>query len=217
MAEKKVSEYLKDLDLIDDIGPEVRSRLSIRELARSQPIISAAEPVPELLLLVSGRVRVSILMESGAFVILSVERPVSILGGMEIVNRCAALSRVEALDAVVCLALSAADFAKYGEWDPGFLALLYRDLSRKLAATSRSSAMKNTAVLNRLSWYLLSEEDSRVPFTRQADLASFLGTSERHLNRELRFLESRGALETVDREIRILDRTVIEEYFPDRF
>ena len=173
-------------------GRLLQEGLESRNFIPNQRIITEGEKLGQVFLLYSGVVRVSLITSQGESVLLSIERPPSILGAMEMLQGTPSISSVEAVSAVKCLSMSEEVFHRYGNNDLQFLSLLAKDLSGKLLKTSDLSARKNTPVRNRVAWYLLQSFDNGEVQPSKNDMASFLGTTERHLNRQLKFFKDSG-------------------------
>ncbi|AEV29694.1 cAMP-binding protein [Sphaerochaeta pleomorpha str. Grapes] len=173
-------------------GRLLQERLKSRHFLPNQRIITEGEKLGQVFLLCSGIVRVSLITSQGESVVLSIERPPSVLGAMEMLQGNLSLSSVEAVSEVTCLSMSEEAFHRYGNNDLQFLSLLAKDLSGKLLKTSDLSARKNTPVRNRVAWYLLHSFDNGEVQLNKNDMASFLGTTERHLNRQLKFFKDSG-------------------------
>jgi CRP-like cAMP-binding protein len=193
----------------------VHSHFRIKEFGPGQVIIPMGRPLRAIYLLVKGKVRIFTALESGETVLLSMDTPFTILGSVEIMHNWPAIAQVEAVEPTTCFMLSSEDFRRYGEEDPGLLALLVRDLAKKVLDTDMASAAKNVTAIGRLAWYLLSQGSEEITYTTKLDLASFLGTSERHLSRLLLSLEREDVIRQERKKIRILRRDALEELGPD--
>jgi CRP-like cAMP-binding protein len=90
-----------------------------------------------------------------------------------------------------------------------FLHHLIDSLSEKLYGTINNSSYNFIyPLINRLSSYLiehLTDEKCIILNSSYIDIAQFLGTTYRHLNRTLKELESRSIIKCDDKKIYILD------------
>lgn len=196
--------------LLDSVGPDILARLEERRYEPGQAIISAGRPCDGLYLHLSGRVRVSTGLERGGTVLFAIERGPGILGGVEIMRRLPAISDVTAVDRVGCARLSVEDFHGPGLADAGLLSILAADLADKLALTSRASMAKSEPAGVRLARYLLDPPEDSIRPRGSSELASYLGLSTRHLNRELVAFRELGAIGRGDDGMGVTDRGTLE-------
>jgi CRP-like cAMP-binding protein len=146
----------------------------------------------------------------GNRVFLSRESPLSVVGSVEIFSSMPAISTVESLGPSVCLFMPTEAFTQASLRDPALSVLIAKDLADKLVATSESSAAKNAPAVSRIAWYLLGPGTDEVERQSRADMASFLGISERHLNRHLSQLQASDIIEIHPKAILIKRRRDLE-------
>jgi CRP/FNR family transcriptional regulator, cyclic AMP receptor protein len=187
-----------DVDLI-------LARASVRRLARGAAVLRRGDPSGGMVVIMSGRVRVSVISEDGKEVTLSVLGTGEALGEMSLLDGEPCSADVTAQEDCVLLVIERGQFLALLRSNSALclhlMALLTRRLRRANAALEDMASLDLPSRLGRLLARLAS--DYGVPVrsgTRievklsQKDLSTLVGASREKVNRQIRQWEEDGVL-----------------------
>ncbi|MEG2583443.1 MAG: helix-turn-helix domain-containing protein [Oscillospiraceae bacterium] len=153
--------------------------------------------------------------------------PRGVISGSDIKNVCTIDKRLELLKNLpICCNIDAvedtyligipSDILRKGYFDNSkFLRHLVESLSEKLYATINNSSYNFVyPLINRLSSYLVEHMTDKNYITLNSsfiEIAQFLGTTYRHLNRTLKELELKSIIKFENKKIYILDEDRLKE------
>lgn len=182
---------------------------------RSENILRAELNLQYYYLLVEGKTKVSYLLENGKSILLKFYKELNTFGDIELSKNIPICCDVEAIEDSYLIAIPI-DIIRNKYMDsPKFLHHLVDSLSDKLHATlSNSSYNLAYPLINRLASYLveyMTDENYVILGSSFNEIAQFLGTTYRHLNRTFKELESRGIIEFENKKICILDENKLIE------
>jgi CRP-like cAMP-binding protein len=179
-----------------------------------ETILAAGEALTHYLLLVEGRIKVSYLFENGKTMAVKYYHPLTPIGDIEYLKNIPVLCNVEAMETSSFIAIDVQILRSECSSDVAFLKHLVGSLSDKLYATVNNNAYNFIYPLpNRLASYLLHQPAVGTRIALNAtyvEIAAFLGTTYRHLNRTLKAMEDEGILSQCDHAIEILDMAQLE-------
>lgn len=219
-ARATFSELLSSEDLA-----ALRERGGRRRFRRGAILMGEGQAGAEVLLLVSGRVKVSHATAAGRELVLQIRGPGELLGELAVIDERARSSTVEALEPVEALAISAADFRALLDARPSLAAVLMRSLSDKLRDVDRRRIeLGATQTLGRVAARLLELADEygsagergiviELPIT-QEELAGWTGSSREAVAKALQTLRRLGLVSTGRRRITVLDREGLARQAP---
>jgi CRP/FNR family cyclic AMP-dependent transcriptional regulator len=200
---------------------------SFRERARPSrypaqtAIFHEGDDPGNVVLLVSGRVKVSMPSRSGREVVLGFSGPGELIGEIAAVDGAPRSATVTTLEPVEALRVSARDFSALVESHPRLMRLLLRSAATRLRSADRDRvefAAHDT--LGRVAWRLLDlcerfgqRNGDQVVITlpiSQEELAGWAGASREALAKALQTLRSLEAIETDRRRITVRQLEALE-------
>ena len=176
------------------------------------------EPVPPLLLLLEGRVSVSLTPAHGRTHIVTYCEPGQLIcGDVEVVFQNAlATADLKAESRVLCAGISIQEHRPALLRDPEFLCFALRRVSLEMIKDSVYAANNLLFPLeDRLAAYLVEQARDGLFQGNLTRTAELLGVSYRQLSRVLRAFQDQGKLERTKGGFRILDRGALEEQARD--
>jgi CRP/FNR family transcriptional regulator, cyclic AMP receptor protein len=195
---------------------ELRGRGRPRRWPRGATLFVEGAPSDVVVVLLSGRVKVYSLAESGSEVVLAVRGPGALLGDLAALDGRPHSAMVSALEPVNALVLTAAAFTAYLESTPRVTLVLLRMLTGRLRDADRKRVEFGAHdTLGRVARRLVELAERfgepaadgvriSVPFT-QDELAGWVGSSREAVTKALSRLRSRGYIHTQRRTITVLD------------
>jgi CRP/FNR family cyclic AMP-dependent transcriptional regulator len=183
----------------------IASRTAVRRVARNEAVLRRGDPNGGMVVIMAGRVRVSVVSEDGKEATLSVLGAGEVLGEMSLLDGEPCSADVTAQEDCVLLVIDRAQFLSLLRANSGLclhlMALLTRRLRRANAALEDMALLDLPTRLGRLLARLAS--DYGVPVrsgTRievrlsQKDLSTLVGASREKVNRQIREWEEAGIL-----------------------
>lgn len=161
-------------------------------------------------LIVDGKVTVSYLLENGKSILLKFYDAFNTLGDIELLKNIPICCNVQSIEDSHLIAIPVDTIKNEYFHNTKFLHHLIDSLSEKLYATLNNSSYNLTyPLINRLSSYLveyITDQNHIILSSSFNEIAQFLGTTYRHLNRTFKELESRSIIKCENKIIYILDR-----------
>jgi CRP/FNR family transcriptional regulator, cyclic AMP receptor protein len=209
------SEEFLDL-LSDDDRRELEARAGRRRFKPGASLTHEGSRGAEVLILLSGRAKISIDTEDGREVVLGFCGPGRLIGEFSVIDREARSGTTEALEPIEALALAGEDFLALLEQRPGISLALLRDLVRRFRDVDRlriefASAQtlgRVAARLNELADQHGEEVEDGIAITlpiSQDELAGWAGCSRESTAKALQKLRELGAIRTERRRIVVMD------------
>ena len=225
---EKRSFLLKNVPLFGDLGgDEVYSLAEIsmvRQVAEDAIILLADEEGDTLFVIVSGRVKVTVMSEDGREVILSILKDGDFFGEMSLLDGKPRSASVIATEKTELIMLRRVDFLSRLERHPQMASQMLSTLASRLRKTNRQ--VESLALLNvygRIAGTLLQlADDQGVKEDRgivipdrpvHQELANMAGTTREPVSRVLNDLERRGYIQRDGREILILNSDRLRDDF----
>ncbi|HEX8859853.1 MAG TPA: Crp/Fnr family transcriptional regulator [Actinomycetes bacterium] len=188
----------------------------IRRYRRGATLLAEGSWSGLVIVLHSGRVKVSSVTERGDEVLLAVRSPGDLLGEFSALDGEPCSATVTALDPVEALVVGAAEFRVFLEAHPAVTLHLLELLTRRLRDADRKRVEFGAAdTTGRVSSRLVELADRfgqptqhgvriSVPLT-QEELAGWVGSSREAVSKALRALRTRGWIETQRKAIVVVD------------
>ncbi|AKG34903.1 Crp/Fnr family transcriptional regulator [Paenibacillus durus] len=201
---KQLDTFLQTYQLETIFNEALLPHLSLYRFDQGELICSQGEPSQILYVLVKGKIKVYTTSEEGKTLIISFKKPIEVIGEIEYFQHIPIIHTVEAVSPVYMVGVPYRMLEKYGSDYPPLLNFLLEVITRKFYVKSNFlnfNMMHPVEV--RLASYLLSvsydDSDSEIPGQlnsfRLIDVANFIGTSYRHLNRIIQKLCTEGLIE----------------------
>lgn len=193
------------------LGDIPRANLRIFHYDRGEYVCHAGVKLSHLLLIIRGKVRVSVTGTNGKSLLYCINVDKGIMGSIELLTGAPATASGEAITPVSCLSIPIAENLAALQKSLSFMNYLCRELSIIFERASRNNAANILYPLQtRLCSYIaMTAEDGRFA-EKLTDVNALLGTSYRHLLRTLDSLCGRGILRKLSRGYAIADKAALE-------
>lgn len=182
---------------------------------KDEYILEAESELQYYYLLVDGKIKISYLFENGKSMFLKFYREFNTIGDLELLKNIPIRCNIDAIEDAYLIAMPADMLRKKYLNNIKFLHHLIDSLSEKLYATINNSSYNFVyPLINRLSSYLvehITDKDYIILSSSFIEIAQFLGTTYRHLNRTFKELEIEGIIKCDNKTIHILDENRLRE------
>lgn len=182
---------------------------------KDEYILEAESELQYYYLLVDGKIKISYLFENGKSMFLKFYREFNTIGDLELLKNIPIRCNIDAIEDTYLVAIPADILRKKYLSNIKFLHHLIDSLSEKLYATINNSSYNFVyPLINRLSSYLvehITDKDYIILSSSFIEIAQFLGTTYRHLNRTFKELEAEGIIKCENKTIYILDENRLRE------
>jgi CRP/FNR family cyclic AMP-dependent transcriptional regulator len=214
MPDDEPEEFLDRLDAADRAALAERGRP--RRWPTGASLFLEGDRSSTVLVIVSGRVKVFSLTESGEEVLLAVRGPGALLGELSAVDGSSRSASVAALEPVVALVVGVAEFVEFLRAHPGAAMVLMRLITSRLRDADRKRVEFGAFdIAARVAGRLVELADRfgepapdgvriAVPLS-QDELAGWVGASREAVAKALRVLRDRGLVTTGRRTMTVLD------------
>jgi len=214
-----LSYYLKSHQIESIFNDQLMPHLILYSFDQGELICSQGDTPQYLYFLVKGKLKIYTTSVEGRTLILSFKKPVEVIGDIEYVRGTDFLNTAEAVSSVHMIGVHHQWLKKYGKDFSPLLQFLLEIITEKFYIKSNSLSFNIMHPVEvRLASYLLSvsfdESDSlledQLRTANLKDVANFIGTSYRHLNRVIQQFCKDGLVERKDGFILIKDREGLE-------
>ncbi|OOM69969.1 regulatory protein YeiL [Clostridium puniceum] len=182
---------------------------------KDESILKAETNLEYYYLLVDGKIKISYLFENGKSMLLKFYKDFNTIGDLELLKNLPVYCDIDAIEDTYLIAISSDLLRKEYLDNSKFLLHLAESLSDKLYTTINNTSYNFVyPLINRLSSYLveyLTDENYIVLNSSFLEIAQFLGTTYRHLNRTLKELEEESIIKCRNKTIYILDKERLRE------
>lgn len=184
--------FVEQYQLHRAFRPGTVSQMKLYQLAKAEVLCSPGDPMDQLFLLVAGKLKISKTLANGRHLLLRFNEALSLLGEVEFINQCPAVTHVQAVTECRIIGIGVVWLQDEYKDNSAFLQFLLTNVSRKLYTTSNATSINMlTTVDVRFASYLVSTctadhasvLSQEIRAARLTDIAELLGTSYRHLNR----------------------------------
>jgi CRP/FNR family cyclic AMP-dependent transcriptional regulator len=187
-----------------------------RKFPKGAVLFAEGQTSDRVMVVLSGRVKVSYLTEDGKEVVLGLAGPGELLGEMSFLDRDPHSASNTALDLVETLVVTSTSFQAYLGQHPGAALALLRLLSRRLRESDQmrvefaahDSVGRVARRLVELAERFGQHGEDNVKITlqlSQEEMAGWIGSSREAVNKALAMLRTLGWIETQRRGVTILD------------
>lgn len=200
---------------LEDIPPEGLLRYRYK---KGEFLCHEGEWPESLLFITAGKSKIYITLENGKNLLLSFFVSEGMVGSVELLTGMNLTANVQALTETDCIAMPLATHTKLLVNHVPFLQCLSKELSIKVANSSRNSAMNVLHPLEtRLCAYILMTHEDGWFSDTLTEVSELLGASYRHLLRTLGRLCTAGVLEKQKRGYRVLDQAALSRLAEDYY
>lgn len=218
---KKISDnnllnhYIVKHNIGNILDKDILRHAQLHFYEKEEYILEAESNLEYYYLLVDGKIKISYLFENGKSMLLKFYKDFNTIGDLELLKNIPILCNIDAVEDSYLIALPSDILRKKYLDNIKFLHHLIDSLSEKLYATINNSSYNFVyPLINRLSSYLvehITDKNYIVLNSSFLEIAQFLGTTYRHLNRTFKELESKSIIKCKDKIIYILDEGRLRE------
>jgi len=212
---KLLNQYIEKHNIERIFDNEIFKYAELHFYKKEEYILEAGEVLEYYYLLVDGKVKIYYPFENGKSMLLKFYKEFNTIGDLELLKGIPILCNIDAVEDTYLIAIPSAMLRENYLNDVKFLHHLLDSLSEKLYGTINNSSYNFIyPLINRLSSYLiehLTDENCIILNSSYLDIAQFLGTTYRHLNRTLKEMESKSIIKCDDKKIYILDIDELRE------
>lgn len=216
--ELKLKAYIKQYNIQSCFEKDMSPYMTLVEYGRGEDILVSGDSMEFFYFVVDGKAKIFNSLENGKSVLLRFTRPLSELGSLEVTRSPRYVhSNVQSLHSTTVISIPFSAIDEHALKDIKFLTYNLQRLSHKLETESNKSSLNVTYPFkNRFASYLMSistlknERIDEIIITQMTDLATFLGTSYRHLNRVIKQFEDDKIIKKEKRKFVILDFEQLE-------
>lgn len=201
--------YINKHNLENIFDKDIWESAQLHFYEKDEFIFEAESSLRYYYLLVDGKIKISYLFENGKSMILKFYKEFNTIGDLELLKNMPIRCNVEAVEDTFLIALPSDILrGKYFN-NVKFLRHLAESLSEKLYATINNSSYNFIYPLaNRLASYLVEHITDRkyiILNSSMEEIAEFLGTTYRHLNRTFKELEAEKIIKCDNKTVYILN------------
>lgn len=216
---KLLDYYMEKYDVNSIFSKDLKPYFKLFRIERGDNVYEVNEKLDNFYFLVTGTLKVTIIMENGKTILLRFIKPLGVAGDLEVGVDKTVRTTVSAVTDCHLIGIDIDLLKTLTQDDPVFLRYIISSLSRKLSAVSNAMAINLSYPLeNRFAGYLLSIsnliDDKRVQEIKTFDLreiSTMLGTSYRHLCRVIKDFSDYGYIEKKKSQIIIKDFESLEK------
>jgi CRP/FNR family transcriptional regulator, cyclic AMP receptor protein len=194
----------------------LRGHAAPRSFARGQALMHMGQVPSEVLVLLSGWVKVTATTPAGQTVLLALRGPGDLIGVLSAIDESPRSASIVAIEPVQALALTHERFRAFLHENPEAWQRLLRDLtgwlrdtdSKRIQIATHTTAGRVALCLLELCERFGHEDEGAIEITlplSQEELASWVGASLESVGRALQQMRGLGWIETRRRAIRVLD------------
>ncbi|WP_141506189.1 Crp/Fnr family transcriptional regulator [Paenibacillus luteus] len=212
----KIAHYLQAFQLKSVFSDAIKPSLSLYSFEQGEPVCTQGEPSQYLYVLVKGKIKIYTTSAEGRTLVISFKTPLEVIGDIEYIRSIDIINTVEAVSAVTMIGIPYRELKKHGSDHAPLLQFLLEIITQKFFIKSHSMSFNLMHPVEvRLASYLLSvsfdETDSlfrgHLRVSGLKDVANFIGTSYRHVNRILQKFGTEGLIERNREFIVVKDRS----------
>ncbi|BCG59336.1 Crp/Fnr family transcriptional regulator [Paenibacillus sp. URB8-2] len=213
---EQLHSFLRTHQLETVFNEPLMPHLSLYRFDQGEWICSQGEPSEVLYVLVKGKIKVYTTSAEGKTLIISFKTPLEVIGDIEYIQEIPIINTVEAVSPVHMIGIPYRFLKKYAADYAPLLNFLLDIITRKFYMKSNFLSFNILHPVEvRLASYLLSvtyDESADAGFQGQlstfslTDVANWIGTSYRHLNRVITKLSAEGLIERSNGFIVVKDK-----------
>ncbi len=211
--------YINKFNINDYFETDISSHMTLHQYKKGEEILTYGNPMEYFYFIVKGKVKIFLRLENGKSLLLRFANPLSSLGDAEVQkNPRVCTGNVQPVFETLVIKIPFSIIDKYVVNDSTFLKYIVKSLGDKLTTSSNAHSLNTSYPFkNRFASYLISishaddvERIDEISTENFSDLATFLGTSYRHLCRVVRELEDEKLIKKEGKQFIILDYDGLE-------
>ncbi|WP_032121461.1 Crp/Fnr family transcriptional regulator [Clostridium amazonitimonense] len=210
-----LSHYIARHNIENILDKDILKYAQLHFYEKDEYILEAESNLEYYYLLVDGKIKISYLFENGKSMLLKFYKEFNSIGDLELLKNIPILCNIDAIEDTYLIAIPSDILRKKYLDNLKFLHYLIDSLSEKLYATINNSSYNFVyPLINRLSTYLvehITDKNYILLNSSFKEIAQFLGTTYRHLNRTFKELELKSIIKYKDKKIYILDEDKLRE------
>ncbi len=203
-----LNRYIVKHNIINIFDDSILKYAQLHYYEKNEHILQAQSELNYYYLFVDGKIKISYLLENGKSILLRFYTDFDSLGDLELLNNISVRCNVEAIENTYLIALPSKTLRDNYCDNPKFLKHIINSLSQKLDATCNNSSYNLVyPLINRLSSYLVEHITDKNYIrlnSSYTEIAQFLGTTYRHLNRTFNILQSQEIIKYDNKTVYIL-------------
>jgi CRP/FNR family transcriptional regulator, putaive post-exponential-phase nitrogen-starvation regulator len=213
--DKLLNYYIHKHNIENILDKEILKYAQLHFYEKEEYILEAEDSLEYYYLLVDGKVKIFYPFENGKSMLLKFYRDFNTIGDLELLKNIPILCNIDAVEDTYLLAIPSDILRKKYFNNTKLLHHLVDSLSDKLYATINNSSYNFIyPLINRLATYLvehITDKDHINLSSSFLEIAQFLGTTYRHLNRTFKELEEKSIIKCDNKIIYILDEEKLRE------
>ncbi|WP_281658158.1 Crp/Fnr family transcriptional regulator [Halobacillus sp. Cin3] len=201
---KKMMDYLSMYNLDPYFPGTYKDKLQLFSFTEGEDLFVPGERLDRLYFLVEGKIKIYTLTPEGQSLINRFKKPLAVIGDVEYIKQSAVLNSVEAVSSGEMIGFPYAALKDLEKEHPAILRFLLEMVAHKFYTEAHFTSMHMLYPVEvRLAGYLLSISSvgegtafhQEMRTSNLSELAEWIGTSYRHLNRVLRKMEADEVIE----------------------
>ncbi|GAA0765002.1 helix-turn-helix domain-containing protein [Clostridium subterminale] len=212
---KLLTYYIKKHNIESIFDGEILKYAQLHFYEKEEYILESEENLEYYYLLVDGKIKIYYPFENGKSMLLKFYKDFNTIGDLELLKDIPILCNIDAVEDTYLIAIPAAILREKYFDNVKLLHHLVNSLSEKLYGTINNSSYNFVyPLINRLASYLveqITDENYIILNSSYLEIAQFLGTTYRHLNRTFKEMESKSIIKCDDKKIYILDMNKLRE------
>lgn len=204
-----LNKYIAKHNIESILDKEILLHAQLHFYEKDEYILEAESNLQYYYLIVDGKIKISYPFENGKSMLLKFYKEFNTIGDLEFLKDIPILCDIDAIEDTYLIAIPTDILRKRYLDNLKFLHHLIHSLSEKLYATINNSSYNFVyPLMNRLSSYLvehITDKDYIILSPSFIEIAQFLGTTYRHLNRTFKELEAKSIIKCEYKKIHILD------------
>lgn len=212
---KLLNNYIKKHNIENIFDDEILKYAQLHLYEEEEYIFESGENLEYYYLLVDGKIKIYYPFENGKSMTLKFYKDFNTIGDLELLKGIPILCNIDAVEDTFLIAIPATIIREKYFDNVKLLHHLVDSLSEKLYGTINNSPYNFVyPLINRVASYLVEHFTGKnyiILNSSYLDIAQFLGTTYRHLNRTLKEMESKSIIKCGDKKIYILDIKKLRE------
>jgi CRP-like cAMP-binding protein len=210
-----LNRYIKKHNIERIFDDEILKYAQLHFYEKEEYILESGEALEYYYLLVDGKIKIYYPFENGKSMPLKFYKDFNTIGDLELLKGIPILCNIDAVEDTYLIAMPSSILREKYSNNIKLLHHLVDSLSEKLYGTINNSSYNFVyPLINRLSSYLvehLTDEDYIILNSSYLEIAQFLGTTYKHLNRTLKEMESKSIIKCDNKKIYILELEQLRE------
>lgn len=210
-----LNHYILKHNIENILDKDILQHAQLHFYEKEEHILEAESNLEYYYLLVEGKIKISYPFENGKAMLLKFYKEFNTIGDLELLKNLPILCNIDAVEDTYLIAIPSDILRKEYLDNLKFLHHLIDSLSEKLYATINNSSYNFVyPLINRLSSYLvehITDKNYIVLNSSYIEIAQFLGTTYRHLNRTFKELEEKSIIKCENKTVYVLDEDRLRE------